>query len=226
MIERTLDIATREGAMESFVVHPERGGPHPALVLRQAGGGTTLGTADRALSATARLNGGSAISGAQAYHHPPVRPDWLAQVHEDIIEPGLPIVDPHHHLWHDRAQGRYLLDELVADLSSGHNVVATVFLQCGWMQAPDGPEAFRPVRETEVVNLIAQLSATGAYGPARACAGIVAFADLREDALDAVLDAHQEEDPTHRLRSRRRAEWPTPPPTAMTGGMSPPKPRA
>ncbi len=130
------------------------------------------------------------MSEAQAYHHPPVRPEWLAQVREDVIDPSLPIVDPHHHLWHDRAQGHYLLEELVADLSSGHNVVATVFLQCGWMQAPDGPEAFRPVHETEVVSLIAQLSATGAYGPARACAGIVAFADLREDALDAVLDAH------------------------------------
>ena len=29
------------------------------------------------------------------YH---VRPDWLARRTEDVLEPGLPIVDPHHHL--------------------------------------------------------------------------------------------------------------------------------
>jgi carboxymethylenebutenolidase len=31
MIEATLDIATSDGAMETFVCHPERGGPHPAV---------------------------------------------------------------------------------------------------------------------------------------------------------------------------------------------------
>ena len=71
---------------------------------------------------------------------------------EDIIEPELPIIDPHHHLWHDRPSGRYMLEDLLADLTSGHNVVATVFLQCGWMQRKDGPVDFRPVGETEVVN--------------------------------------------------------------------------
>jgi carboxymethylenebutenolidase len=33
MIERTVDIATGDGAMETFVCHPERGGPHPAVLL-------------------------------------------------------------------------------------------------------------------------------------------------------------------------------------------------
>ncbi len=33
MIERTLDIQTRDGAMQSFVCHPERGGPHPPVLL-------------------------------------------------------------------------------------------------------------------------------------------------------------------------------------------------
>jgi L-fuconolactonase len=53
-----------------------------------------------------------------------------------------------------------------------------------------GPVAFRPVGETEVGNAVAVLSASGAYGKPRACAGIVAFADLRSTELDAVLDAH------------------------------------
>jgi predicted TIM-barrel fold metal-dependent hydrolase len=129
-------------------------------------------------------------SARQAYPHPLVRTDWLDKVQEDIIEPELPIIDPHHHLWHDRPSGRYLLEELVADLSSGHNVLATVFMQCGWKHRTDGPEAFRPVGETKVVNAVAVLSASGAYGTPRACAGIIGFADLRGDQLDAVLDAH------------------------------------
>ncbi len=31
--------------------------------------------------------------------HLPVRDDWLSQTSEDILEPGLPIIDPHHHIW-------------------------------------------------------------------------------------------------------------------------------
>jgi len=141
------------------------------------------------------------------YHFPAVRAEWLARVREEIIEPGLPIIDPHHHLWHDRPSGRYLLEELVADLTSGHNVVATVFLQCGWMQRKDGPVEFRPVGETEVVNAVAVLSASGAYGKPRACAGIVAFADLRGARLDAVLDAHVAAGGGHFRGIRHTAAW-------------------
>ena len=52
---------------------------------------------------------------------------WLEQVSEEILEPELPICDPHHHLW-DHPDSRYLLDELIADTGSGHNVVSTVFV--------------------------------------------------------------------------------------------------
>ena len=45
-----------------------------------------------------------------------VREDWLARRNEAILEPELPIVDPHHHLW-DRPDWRYLLPELLADLN-------------------------------------------------------------------------------------------------------------
>ena len=52
---------------------------------------------------------------------------WLAkQAKEPILEPDLPIVDPHHHLW-DHANHRYLLDELLADTGTGHNITATVY---------------------------------------------------------------------------------------------------
>jgi predicted TIM-barrel fold metal-dependent hydrolase len=116
--------------------------------------------------------------------------DWLDQVREDIIEPALPICDPHHHLW-DFPQSRYLLDELLGDVDSGHNVVSTVFVECGSMYRAEGPEAFKPVGETEFVNGVAAMSASGGYGELRACAGIVGFADLTlGSAVGAVLDMH------------------------------------
>jgi L-fuconolactonase len=119
-----------------------------------------------------------------------VRPEWLSGWREEILEPELPIVDPHHHLWHTPAS-RYLLDELLEDVNSGHNIVATVFLQCGAMYRADGPEAMRPVGETEFVNGVAAMSASGRYGPSQICAGIVGHADLRLGAaVQEVLDAH------------------------------------
>src|SRR3977135_2865739 len=109
----------------------------------------------------------------------PVRQDWLARPQEAALEPELPIVDPHHHLW-DRPGWRYLLDELLADIrESGHTIAATVFMQCLAMHRAYGPEALRPVGETEFVNSVAAMAASGIYGSARICAGIVSRADRR-----------------------------------------------
>ena len=74
----------------------------------------------------------------------PIREDWLSQVEEEILEPDIPIIDPHHHLW-DRSDGRYMADDLQADIESGHNIVSTVFVECSSMYREDGPEQFRPV---------------------------------------------------------------------------------
>lgn len=121
--------------------------------------------------------------------------EWLDQVQEMAIEPDLPICDPHHHLWETYArpntiQPRYLLDEIVADVSSGHKIVSTVFIECGAMFRADGPENFRCVGETEFVNGIAAMSASGNYGPSRIAAAIVGTCDLRiGDAAADVLDA-------------------------------------
>jgi L-fuconolactonase len=119
--------------------------------------------------------------------------DWLAKVREDVLEPDLPICDPHHHLWDKRKgalQERYLLDEMLEDLSGGHNIVSTVFIECGAMFKADGPEYFRAVGETEFVNGIAAMSASGGYGKARIAAGIIGTVDLRiGDAAADVLDA-------------------------------------
>jgi L-fuconolactonase len=100
--------------------------------------------------------------------------DWLAATVEEPLEPALPICDPHHHLWDKRparVSERYLLDELLEDLGGGHNVVSTVFIECGAMYKADGPEALRPVGETEFVNGIVASPgagpAPGAPDPAR-----------------------------------------------------------
>jgi L-fuconolactonase len=119
--------------------------------------------------------------------------EWLAKVTEEVLEPDLPICDPHHHLWdlrHAAVQQRYLLDEIRDDVAGGHNVVSTVFIECGAMFKADGPEAFRCVGETEFVNGIAAMSASGSYGKTRVAAGIIGTADLRlGDAAADVLDA-------------------------------------
>jgi L-fuconolactonase len=131
-------------------------------------------------------------------------------VKEPILEPELPIVDPHHHLWDRptevlrnlppsehgfmdiiRETPRYLLDELLADLRSGHNVRATVYMECGAMYRADGPENLRCVGETEFVGGIAAMTASGIYGDVRACAGIVGHVDLRlGDNAEDVLRSH------------------------------------
>ena len=119
--------------------------------------------------------------------------EWLALTVEDVLEPDLPICDPHHHLW-DRQPGRtaprYLLDEILEDVGGGHDVVSTVFIECGAMFKREGPEALRPIGETEFVNGIAAMCASGLYGRTRVAAGIVGTANLRLGAdVGVVLDA-------------------------------------
>ncbi len=131
---------------------------------------------------------------------------WLAQVKEEILEPDLPICDPHHHLW-DHPGRRYLIDELVADTGSGHNVTSTVFVECMSMYRADGPQPMRPVGETEFVNGVAAMSRSGRYGPTRVAAGIVSFADLTlGEGVGPVLDAHMAASPRFR-GIRHAAGW-------------------
>jgi L-fuconolactonase len=121
------------------------------------------------------------------FHHPRVRPAWLAGLREDILDPDQPIVDPHHHLWHARPDP-YLLDDLAEDVGTGHDVRSTVFIQCGSAYRKDGPEEMRPVGETEFVAGVASASETRSF---RACASIVGHADCRlGDRIEPVLLAH------------------------------------
>ncbi len=143
---------------------------------------------------------------------------------EDIIEPDLPIIDPHHHLWDRRPLSqtpprhgfdkviamspRYLLDEIMADLNAGHDIRATVFVECRAMYRADGPEAEKPLGETEFVNGIAAMSASGLYGPQRVAAAIVGRVDLMAgDAAGRTLEAHVAHAPDRFRGIRHPTPW-------------------
>ena len=108
--------------------------------------------------------------------NPPPRNEWLRQLEEPAIEPGLAIIDAHHHLW--QVPFPYQLGEILADIASGHDVRATVFVDCKAMYRESGPGELQPVGEVEFANGIAAMSASGGHGPARVSAAIVGHADL------------------------------------------------
>ncbi len=145
---------------------------------------------------------------------------------EEILEPDLPIVDPHHHLWDLRPvlgafpeprhgflesiarSPYYTFDALHADLTSGHNVVATVFMECGAFYRADADDALKVVGEVEFVNGVAAQSASGLYGPLRLCAGIVGHADLMLGSeAGRVLDALHAAAPDRFRGVRHSAAW-------------------
>jgi L-fuconolactonase len=133
---------------------------------------------------------------------------------EPVIDPDVPVVDAHHHLWYlpettlealeaqdslsaralaptFRRHARYLFDELMNDLKSGHNIRATVFVDAHAMYRASGPESTRSVGEVEFVNGIAAMGASGLFGDVKPCAGIVGGVDLTlGDALEEILAAH------------------------------------
>src|SRR3954452_6287603 len=137
--------------------------------------------------------------------------DWLALTQEPILEPELPICDPHHHFWDKRTARlpypRYLLDDLIADIS-GHNVRSTVFIEARSMYRADGPEEMKPVGEVEFVQGIAAASASGVYGPARAAASIVGHANLNlGEKVAPVLEALQAASPNRFRGIRHSVTW-------------------
>ena len=145
---------------------------------------------------------------------------------EAILEPDLPIVDPHHHLWDLRAMlpmfpeprhrfietlvdaAHYTFDQFYADVSTGHNVIATVFMECGAFYNAAYGDANKVIGEVEFVNGVAAQSARGLYGPARLCAGSVGHADLLAGkAAGDVLDALQEAAPKRFKGIRHQGAW-------------------
>ena len=111
---------------------------------------------------------------------------WQAGPAEPVLEPELPIIDPHHHL-REGAGGRYYLPELAADLAGGHDIRATVFVDSQSSYRGDGPSLLRPVGETEFV--IRCLADPPDFGRCVPCAGIVGALDLTHgaDAREGLL---------------------------------------
>lgn len=137
---------------------------------------------------------------------------------EAPIDPQLPIIDPHHHLW-DFTGSRYLLNEFLDDIHGGHSIVQTVFVECLSGYRVDGPAEMRPVGETEFVQ---RAAATGAssHGVAN---GVVGFADLTlGDAVEPVLAAHIEAG-RGRFKGVRHASGWDPSPAVADAHSNPPK---
>jgi len=125
--------------------------------------------------------------------YPPVRAEWLAlREEEEVLDPDLPVIDPHHHLW-ERETSVYMVDDLAHDLGSGHRIVATVYVQCRSMYREHGPVEFAPLGETEFARGVARDTADGALGRFGICAGVVGHANLMlGDRVRPVLEAHCE----------------------------------
>ncbi len=136
---------------------------------------------------------------------------WLSQeTAETVLEPELPIIDPHHHLWDIRSttmephasfqQKVYLCEEITNDIqAAGHNIVQTVFAQCGAFYRADGPDEMKCVGETEFVQGIAAMSRSGIYGATRLCTGIFGTVDLRlGTGAKPVIQAHLAASPNFR----------------------------
>lgn len=144
---------------------------------------------------------------------------------EAILEPELPIIDPHHHLWDLRpllnvfpephhpfiaAIARspyYTFNELHADATCGHNVIGTVFMECGAFYRAGASDAMKVLGETEYVNGVAAQSASGLYGDLRLCEAIIGHVDLRlGDGAREVLEAQMAV--TDRFKGiRHQAAW-------------------
>ena len=135
---------------------------------------------------------------------------------EPILEPDLGIIDAHHHLWflpdallnaleeHPsagvralapafRRNRRYLLDEFLKDVSDGHHIQSSLFMDCNAMYRADGPDELKSVGEVEFVNGVAAMSASGLFGSVRVATAIVGGVDLSAgESVDRILEAHMQ----------------------------------
>ena len=119
---------------------------------------------------------------------PEVRENWLKLTPEKALEPEIQICDPHHHLWY-RAENPYRVEDLIQDISGGHHVTRTVFVESRMMLREQGPEEMKPVGETEYVQAVVSRSNPGSQTDV--AAGIVGFADLTlGQAVTPVLEVH------------------------------------
>ena len=132
--------------------------------------------------------------------------NWLAQRHEETLDSDLPIIDAHHHLWNREAP--YFLPELLSDTSTGHNIEATIYVECESMYRQGADPSLAPVGEVEFANGVAAIAESGLYGRTKVCAGIVGFADLLlGDKVAAVLELQKMRGGDRFKGIRNRSIW-------------------
>lgn len=126
---------------------------------------------------------------------------------EAPLAPEMPICDPHHHLW-VRPPKDYLLQDLLDDLNSGHNIVSTVAVECGYRYRDRGAEELRPVGETEFLESVAQGVANEPAIKSRIVSGIVGYANLAlGDGVAGVLETHMAVSPGRFRGIRHSTTW-------------------
>lgn len=96
---------------------------------------------------------------------------------EPILEPDLPILDSHIHLF-DLPGNRYMLEDYLEDANAGHNIIGAVYCETQAFSRPDGPEHLRPIGEVEFANGVAAMCESGAYGSCKVAHGIIGHANL------------------------------------------------
>ena len=126
------------------------------------------------------------------YRTPEQLTEWHRQNVEAAIEPELPIVDAHHHLWPE-AHRRFEAGDLVAYFD-GMNVVGTVFVECS--AAYDVPFNYRPgvdgVTEdyrapaAEIRYVVGSVRGDAVAAKHGVCEGIVGTANLMMGEAAAV----------------------------------------
>jgi L-fuconolactonase len=133
-------------------------------------------------------------------------PSWRFST-EAPLEPELPICDAHHHLW-ERSGDSYLLADFLEDTGSGHNVVATVAIECRAMYRRVGPDELKPVGETEFLESVATRVAADPSVVTAVASAIVGFADLSlGHGVAAVLEAHMAASPDRFRGIRHSTTW-------------------
>tara|TARA_B100001093_G_scaffold316138_1_gene301623 strand:- start:4091 stop:5098 length:1008 start_codon:yes stop_codon:yes gene_type:complete len=111
-----------------------------------------------------------------------------------LYEPEREIIDAHHHLWKTGPMAEsYELTKFRYDTGTGHNVVGTMFVECGVSYLDTGPDRFKPIGESRFARKNAEKSEIEA-GPGKPpILGIVAYADLMQGkAAKDILLAQKE----------------------------------
>jgi predicted TIM-barrel fold metal-dependent hydrolase len=115
------------------------------------------------------------------------------------------------------------MEEIQQDVQSGHNIVATVFIECNAMYRASGPKGMQPVGEIEFANGVAAMAESGAYGKTKIAAGIIGFADLQLGSrVKGVLEAQIAAAPNRFRGIRRTGAWDADPMISSGAGVTGP----